>query len=98
MLKSKAWRYWESRSTGECTLWTGSSTAGEVPAMENKDIPNHIPPVAGVHITASAWRNEAQAATGGVGLMLGFLARKALRRVFHHTDRILIAEFSEQLS
>ncbi|KAI4806481.1 hypothetical protein KUCAC02_017306 [Chaenocephalus aceratus] len=32
-------------------------------------------------ITASAWRNEAQAATGGVGLMLGPLARKALRRV-----------------
>ncbi|KAI4827577.1 hypothetical protein KUCAC02_030965 [Chaenocephalus aceratus] len=31
-------------------------------------------------ITASAWRNEAQAATGGVGLMLGPLARKALRR------------------
>ncbi|KAF3841559.1 hypothetical protein F7725_007421 [Dissostichus mawsoni] len=45
-------------------------------------------------ITASAWRNEAQAATGGVGLMLGPLARKALRRVYHHTDRILIAEFS----
>ncbi|KAJ8355109.1 hypothetical protein AAFF_G00098000 [Aldrovandia affinis] len=45
-------------------------------------------------ITASAWRNEAQAATGGVGLMLGSLARKALRRVYHHTDRILIAEFS----
>ncbi|KAK1901071.1 Craniofacial development protein 2 [Dissostichus eleginoides] len=48
-------------------------------------------------ITASAWRNEAQAATGGVGLMLGPLARKALRRVYHHTDRILIAEFSGNL-
>ena len=45
-------------------------------------------------ISASAWRNEAQAATGGVGLMLGSRARKALRRVHHHTDRILIAEFS----
>ncbi|KAJ8406462.1 hypothetical protein AAFF_G00300360 [Aldrovandia affinis] len=45
-------------------------------------------------ITASAWQNEAQAATGGIGLMLGSLARKALRRVYHHTDRILIAEFS----
>ncbi|XP_059181661.1 craniofacial development protein 2-like [Centropristis striata] len=45
-------------------------------------------------ITSSVWRNEAQAATGGVGLMLGSLARKALRRVYHHTDRILIAEFS----
>ncbi|XP_075333123.1 uncharacterized protein LOC142391235 [Odontesthes bonariensis] len=45
-------------------------------------------------ISASAWRNEAQAATGGVGLMLGSRARKALRRVYHHTDRILSAEFS----
>ena len=45
-------------------------------------------------ITSSAWRNEAQAATGGVGLMLGSRARKALRRVHHHTDRILMAEFS----
>ena len=45
-------------------------------------------------ITSSAWRNEAQAATGGVGLMLGSRAHKALRRVCHHTDRILIAEFS----
>ncbi|KAK1883300.1 Craniofacial development protein 2 [Dissostichus eleginoides] len=45
-------------------------------------------------ITASAWRNEAQAATEGVGLMLGPLARKAVRRVYHHTDRVLIAEFS----
>ncbi|XP_033968473.1 craniofacial development protein 2-like, partial [Pseudochaenichthys georgianus] len=45
-------------------------------------------------ITVSAWRNQAQAATGGVGLMLGPLARKALRLVYHHTDRILIAEFS----
>ena len=45
-------------------------------------------------ITSSAWRNEAQAATGGVGLMLGSRARKALRRVYHHTDRILMAEFS----
>ena len=32
-------------------------------------------------ITSSAWRNEAQAATGGVGLLLGSRARKALRRV-----------------
>ncbi|XP_034053142.1 craniofacial development protein 2-like [Gymnodraco acuticeps] len=45
-------------------------------------------------ITASAWPNEAQAATGGVRLMLGPLARKALCWVYHHTDRILIAEFS----
>ena len=32
-------------------------------------------------ITSSAWRNEAQAETGSVGLMLGSRARKALRRV-----------------
>ncbi|XP_061759477.1 uncharacterized protein LOC133554569 [Nerophis ophidion] len=45
-------------------------------------------------ISASAWRNEAQAAIGGVGLMLGPRARKALRWVNHHTDRILSTEFS----
>ena len=45
-------------------------------------------------ITSSAWRNEAQAATGGVGLLLGSRARKALRRVYQHAERILIAEFS----
>ncbi|KAJ8393714.1 hypothetical protein AAFF_G00057670 [Aldrovandia affinis] len=44
-------------------------------------------------ITSSAWRNEAQAATGGVGLLLSPRARKALRRVHQHTDRILIADF-----
>ena len=32
-------------------------------------------------ITSSAWQNEAQAATGGVGLMLDSRARKVLRRV-----------------
>ncbi|XP_061774103.1 craniofacial development protein 2-like [Nerophis ophidion] len=45
-------------------------------------------------ISASAWRNEAQAATGGAGLMLGQRARKAFRRVYHHTNRILSADFS----
>lgn len=45
-------------------------------------------------ITASAWQNKAQAATGGVARLLGFLVRKALRWVSLHTGRILIAEFS----
>lgn len=45
-------------------------------------------------ITSSAWRNEARAATGGVGLMLSARARKALRRVKHHTERILVADFN----
>ncbi|XP_035279961.1 uncharacterized protein LOC118230765 [Anguilla anguilla] len=44
-------------------------------------------------ITSSAWRNEAQAATGGVGLMLSSRARKALRRVHHHTEMIIIVDF-----
>ncbi|CAJ1087328.1 hypothetical protein KUCAC02_003774 [Xyrichtys novacula] len=39
-------------------------------------------------------RSEAQATTGDVGLMLGPQARKALRWVYHHTDRILSTEFS----
>lgn len=42
-------------------------------------------------ISASAWQNEAQAATDGIRSMLGSRARKALHRVNHHTDRILIA-------
>ncbi|KAM9853332.1 uncharacterized protein ACBR49_004161 [Aulostomus maculatus] len=45
-------------------------------------------------VTASAWRNNAGAGTGGVGLLLGSLASKALRRAYPHTNRILIAEFS----
>ena len=44
-------------------------------------------------ITSSAWRNDAQAATGGVGFMVSPRARKALRSVHQHSDRILIAEF-----
>ncbi|XP_029285461.1 craniofacial development protein 2-like [Cottoperca gobio] len=44
-------------------------------------------------ITSSAWRNEAQAATGGVGLLLSSRARKALLRVHYHTNRILSADF-----
>ena len=44
-------------------------------------------------VTSSAWRNEAQAATGGVGLLLSPRARKALRRVYQRTERILIADF-----
>ena len=44
-------------------------------------------------ITSSAWRNDAQAATGGVGFMVSPQARKALHSVHQHSDRILIAEF-----
>ncbi|XP_029312544.1 craniofacial development protein 2-like [Cottoperca gobio] len=40
--------------------------------------------------TSSAWRNEAQAATGGVGLLL---SSRALLRVHYHTNRILSADF-----
>ena len=45
-------------------------------------------------ITASAWRNSVQAANGGVGLLLSHRARKALRKVQPHSQRILVAEFS----
>lgn len=44
-------------------------------------------------VTSSAWRNKAQGATGGVGLLLSPRACKALRRVYQHTERILIADF-----
>ena len=45
-------------------------------------------------VTSSAWRNEAQAATGGVGLLLSPRARKTLQRTLRFSERILIAEFS----
>ncbi|XP_029317080.1 craniofacial development protein 2-like [Cottoperca gobio] len=44
-------------------------------------------------ITSSAWQNEAQAATGGAGLLLSSRACKALLRVHYHTNRILSADF-----
>ncbi|ELT96954.1 hypothetical protein CAPTEDRAFT_106046, partial [Capitella teleta] len=43
--------------------------------------------------TTSAWRNEAQAANGGVGMLLDSRARKSLRRATSHSKRILVAEF-----
>ncbi|XP_033637877.1 uncharacterized protein LOC117298668 [Asterias rubens] len=44
-------------------------------------------------ITSSAWRNEAQAATGGVGLLVSQKAMKSLIGVQTVTNRILIAHF-----
>ena len=44
-------------------------------------------------ITSSGWRNESQASQGGVGLLLGPKARKALLKVRSINERILIAEF-----
>lgn len=44
-------------------------------------------------ITTSAWRNEAQVATGGTGLFLSPWACVALHKDHHNTDRILIANF-----
>ena len=44
-------------------------------------------------VTSSAWRNEAQAATGGVGLLVSQNAMKSLIGVQTVTNRILIAHF-----
>ena len=44
-------------------------------------------------VTSSAWRNEAQASQGGVGLLLSSRAKNALRSVESITKRTLIAEF-----
>ena len=44
-------------------------------------------------ITSSAWRNEAQAATGGVGLLLSKEAAKLLTNVKSHSKRVLSATF-----
>ena len=45
-------------------------------------------------ITSSAWRNNAQASQGGVGLLLGSKARKALLKVNKVHPGILVAEFA----
>lgn len=45
-------------------------------------------------VTSSAWRNEAQAAVGGVGLLLTNRAKKALCDVQSYSPRILLAIFA----
>ena len=44
-------------------------------------------------VTSSGWRNQIQASQGGVGLLLGPTARKALLKVKSIDKRILVAEF-----
>ena len=44
-------------------------------------------------VTLTAWRNDQGAATGGIGLLLSKRAKKSLKEVAHHTDRILISTF-----
>ena len=43
--------------------------------------------------TSSAWRNTSQAATGGVGIVLGRVAQKLLTSVDRISDRVLKATF-----
>ncbi|XP_060753986.1 craniofacial development protein 2-like [Neoarius graeffei] len=45
-------------------------------------------------ITSSAWRNEAQAATGGVGFLLSNRAKRALCDICSYSSRILLAVFA----
>ena len=47
----------------------------------------------GYFVISSAWRNQSQAANGGIGLLLGKKAKKALLDVKRISDRILRAEF-----
>ena len=44
-------------------------------------------------VTSSGWRNEVQASQGGVGLLMGTKARKALLKVKSINKRIMLAEF-----
>ncbi|XP_015753298.1 PREDICTED: uncharacterized protein LOC107333054 [Acropora digitifera] len=44
-------------------------------------------------ITSSAWKNVCGAAIGGVGILLGAKASRALISVRSHSDRILVANF-----
>ena len=45
-------------------------------------------------ITSSAWRNDAQAAVGGVGLLLSPKTKTTLCNVFWYSERVLLADFS----
>ena len=45
-------------------------------------------------VTASAWRNSAQAAVDGIGFILNASAEKSLCEVVPLSERILRAEFS----
>ena len=45
-------------------------------------------------ITSSAWRNDAQAAVGGVGLLLSPKIKKTLCNVFSYSEGVLLADFS----
>ena len=49
-------------------------------------------------ITSSAWRNDAQAAVGGVGLLLSPKTKKTLCNVFSYSERVLLADFSGSLA
>ena len=49
-------------------------------------------------ITSSAWRNETQAAVGGVGLLLSPKTKKTLCNVFSYSERVLLADFSGSLA
>ena len=44
-------------------------------------------------ITSSAWRNDTQAAVGGVGLLLSLKTKKTLYNVFSYSERVLLADF-----
>jgi len=44
-------------------------------------------------VTTSAWRNDQGAATGGIGLLLSKRAKKSLKEVVPHTNRIILATF-----
>ena len=45
-------------------------------------------------VTSSAWRNDAGATTGGVGVLLNSHATKCVTDVRNHTERILVINFS----
>ena len=44
-------------------------------------------------VTTSAWRNDQDAAIGGIGIMLNKRSMSSLSETISHTDRILISTF-----
>ncbi|ELU05841.1 hypothetical protein CAPTEDRAFT_116010, partial [Capitella teleta] len=82
------------RELAHCFSSNGISIMGIQEHRRVHDDPLVFTRVEGQHlITTSAWRNEAQAANGGVGMLLDSRARKSLQRATSHSERILVAEF-----
>ncbi|XP_068756271.1 uncharacterized protein [Montipora capricornis] len=79
----------------QCTQHQGIEILGEQEHHIIHDDPIEFRKVCSRYlVTSSGWRNEAQASQGGVGLLLGQKARKALLKAKRISKRIMTVEFN----